>query len=824
MLPAKPSTHCPNEKDLSVNFDNKSRNHVIPGSSFKGQHLAPKFDYLRPTSAPPTDVFHNYGEPSRRALEENNSSFLLTPAQSKNKAQEGSPIQEGDPRSKPEYAAFFYNYSRLDPRLPPPIYSPGQSSWRWWPSTAPSGDLGAVPPNQNANTSTSIQTQNIEQVSSFPSAASYMIHHSTTRRRTSMDFGLSGSVPIKPPENELSHSEDPSRKKKGLVDMIQEDFPRTPSPVFGSDVASLKKDKEGKKGNDSENSKKKDFDSGSLASSISSLVDSPTHRHTGSGSHRLENANGAEHHLESLGDLMNDLSLDQKTLYHSSTGRYPKSKIANLPSNEPAVDSFGSRGNDSFMPTFPTGSRRFGKGPRASDEKFSREIRETYPSSIQTGTVLPPATISTSYPLSATLERPRPDTYYSPFSSFEDVRLRGPLLTPDYTEGIHPAAFPFTNSNDAFSVHGFVEPLNNSYTSGAEADESFFKARSTLLDTFRANKNRRFEVRDIVDHIVEFSGDQYGSRFIQLKLEAPTSPDDRALIFHEIISAAVPLMTDVFGNYVIQKFFELGTAGQRSLLASKMAGHVVSLSLQMYGCRVVQKALEFVSREQQETLVAELDGHVLRLVKDQNGNHVIQKCIERVSARHIQFIIEAFQTQIYALATHPYGCRVMQRIFEHAHPQDQVAPLLEELHRFTLTLVQDQYGNYVVQHILERGHSRDKRKIMAVLKPHIVNLSRHKFASNVMEKCVSYGDIYDLADMISIITAEKAETQSDDYNSALDNNRVDRPFNPSVLAPPAEHVLLVMMRDPFANYVVQKMLDIVSSPVQRHLVISKAHW
>lgn len=49
------------------------------------------------------------------------------------------------------------------------------------------------------------------------------------------------------------------------------------------------------------------------------------------------------------------------------------------------------------------------------------------------------------------------------------------------------------------------------------------------------------------------------------------------------------LMTDVFGNYVIQKFFEHGDQSQKRILASKMKGHVLSLSLQMYGCRVVQK-------------------------------------------------------------------------------------------------------------------------------------------------------------------------------------------------------------------------------------------
>lgn len=49
------------------------------------------------------------------------------------------------------------------------------------------------------------------------------------------------------------------------------------------------------------------------------------------------------------------------------------------------------------------------------------------------------------------------------------------------------------------------------------------------------------------------------------------------------------LMIDVFGNYVIQKFFEHGNQSQKKVLASQMKNHIQALSVSMYGCRVVQK-------------------------------------------------------------------------------------------------------------------------------------------------------------------------------------------------------------------------------------------
>ncbi len=63
------------------------------------------------------------------------------------------------------------------------------------------------------------------------------------------------------------------------------------------------------------------------------------------------------------------------------------------------------------------------------------------------------------------------------------------------------------------------------------------------------------------------------------------------MIFAEILPEANQLMTDVFGNYVVQKLFEHGTDEQRAILAEQLLGNVLKLTKSMYGCRVVQKAL-----------------------------------------------------------------------------------------------------------------------------------------------------------------------------------------------------------------------------------------
>ena len=116
---------------------------------------------------------------------------------------------------------------------------------------------------------------------------------------------------------------------------------------------------------------------------------------------------------------------------------------------------------------------------------------------------------------------------------------------------------------------------------------------------------------------------------------------------------------------------------------------------------------------------------------------------------------------------------------------------MEELHRYAISLIQDQYGNYVIQHILERGKPDDKAFIISKVKGNVLAMSKHKFASNVVEKCVSFGGIDDRHEIIDEVATTKADGTTP---------------------------LFTMMKDQFANYVVQKLLDVANEEEKVMLV------
>ncbi|GMI81766.1 pumilio 2 [Hibiscus trionum] len=349
---------------------------------------------------------------------------------------------------------------------------------------------------------------------------------------------------------------------------------------------------------------------------------------------------------------------------------------------------------------------------------------------------------------------------------------------------------PIRHTDLNMRFHSGTRNLAGSVTgyAGYNMAESF---PSSLLEEFKSNKTKCFELSEIAGHVVEFSADQYGSRFIQQKLETATT-EEKNMIYEEIMPQALALMTDVFGNYVIQKFFEHGLPAQRRELACKLLGHVLTLSLQMYGCRVIQKAIEVVELDQKISMVHELDGSVMRCVRDQNGNHVIQKCIECVPEENIQFIVTTFFDQVVTLSTHPYGCRVIQRILEHCKDPKTQSKVMDEILGSVSLLAQDQYGNYVIQHVLEHGKPHERSIIIKELAGKIVQMSQQKFASNVVEKCLTFGG-----------SAERQLLVNEMLGSTDENEP-----------------LQAMMKDQFANYVVQKVLETCDDQ-QRELILSR---
>ncbi|KAF8060978.1 ARM repeat-containing protein [Lyophyllum atratum] len=300
-------------------------------------------------------------------------------------------------------------------------------------------------------------------------------------------------------------------------------------------------------------------------------------------------------------------------------------------------------------------------------------------------------------------------------------------------------------------------------------------------------------LEDLQGEIPALCKDQHGCRYLQKKLEEGI-PEHRDMIFRETFGHFAELMTDPFGNYLCQKLLEFSTDEQRNVICESVAQDLVNISLNMHGTRAVQKMVDFLSTRRQadhrynaqiHSIIVALSLHVVVLIKDLNGNHVIQKCLNKLAPEDNQFIYNAVAANCVEVATHRHGCCVLQRCIDHASDHQRVQ-LVTEITYNALTLVQDPYGNYVVQYILDLNDNRFSDAVIRQFAGNVCALSVQKFSSNVIEKCVRVAE---------------HSTRKMLIEELLNRTRLEK-----------------LLRDSYGNYCVQTALD-YAEPAQRALLV-----
>jgi hypothetical protein len=293
------------------------------------------------------------------------------------------------------------------------------------------------------------------------------------------------------------------------------------------------------------------------------------------------------------------------------------------------------------------------------------------------------------------------------------------------------------------------------------------------------------EDREILTNAYEMAKDQMGCRVLQRKLEA-TTEFVLGSVFSQTLLHFPELMVHPFGNYLCQKMIEICSEAQVKMIMDLIAPQLLELSLDPHGTRVVQKVIEvFGQNPCISVVITALRPHTSRLVTDLNGNHVVQRFLHACTPSLNQFIFDAICTTIIDVATNRHGCCVLQRCVDSASEFQREA-LVSCIVDNAVTLVQDAYGNYAVQYVLDLNIPAVNARLGRIFTQQIVALSEQKFSSNVIEKCLQ-------------------QNQPDVQEEMI--KEIAKPRN-----------LSEMITDQYANYVVQRALTLAPPRLEKDLL------
>lgn len=465
--------------------------------------------------------------------------------------------------------------------------------------------------------------------------------------------------------------------------------------------------------------------------------------------------------------------------HNASLGRIPPSAMSHRHSRELS-------GGDGRRDEHANGYQQIMSGLQASAAPFGPAT--TAASSAET----------TSNPLA------QPTTMQFPNQAFGYPHYGMQMMNMGMTPLHMASPMAFQNQMQPFQPQNAYPPFPNYPVQNRYQDSQARVIQQRRIQN--GEENARFsnvKLEQLQGEILGLCKDQHGCRYLQKKLEE-RNPEHIHVIFVETYLHVVELMTDPFGNYLCQKLLEFCNDDQRTILINNAAPEMVKIALNSHGTRALQKMIEFINTpEQIQTVINALGDKVVELIQDLNGNHVIQKCLNRLSASDAQvsyhaendmrestansrkFIFETVGNNCVAVGTHRHGCCVLQRCIDHA-TGPQKSKLISQITDSAFQLVQDPFGNYVLQYIVDLQEEPFTNPLCYAFQGRIPLLSKQKFSSNVIEKCIRGAD------------------------SSVTRMMIEEMINP----PELER----MLKDSYANYVVQTAMDYADPETKGRLV------
>lgn len=304
------------------------------------------------------------------------------------------------------------------------------------------------------------------------------------------------------------------------------------------------------------------------------------------------------------------------------------------------------------------------------------------------------------------------------------------------------------------------------------------------------NTPQRPPLDALLGQVRRLSRDQVGCRLVQQALDEEGAPA-ATLILNEGLPFWGEAMVDPFGNYLFQKILEKITPEERIMLVKSVGSRLVNASLNLHGTRSVQKIVELCAIDEEkgepkenkdgetaaDILTRSLAPAAARLCIDSHGNHVIQRILLKLGHKHAKFVFDAVAESVGDVARHRHGCCVIQRCLD-SPPCPARSHLVRRIVEKSLELMQDAYGNYVVQYVLDVCSDEDVHAVCESVVGKVNLLAIQKFSSNVMEKCL-----------------ERCTDRVKEHylNELSDPERIRE-----------------LMMDPFGNYVVQRALSVAT--------------
>jgi hypothetical protein len=215
------------------------------------------------------------------------------------------------------------------------------------------------------------------------------------------------------------------------------------------------------------------------------------------------------------------------------------------------------------------------------------------------------------------------------------------------------------------------------------------------------------------------------SKKLQSLIPQSTPEGKESLI--ELISRHIhELMVDQYANYMISCLISESSQPQRIKILQSIKSHLINIACNQIGTHCLQNLVSLCSSVYEENIyISEFKGYVVSLSTHIYGSYVIQRLV--TTLKNKSALVSDLIGHSSDLSRHRLGICIIKRCVHDCRIKDEILADVVEL-------IQDPFGNYAVQYVLEIWGEKAYSQFTSHLKGIVVSLSSQKFSSNVLAK------------------------------------------------------------------------------------------
>ena len=229
---------------------------------------------------------------------------------------------------------------------------------------------------------------------------------------------------------------------------------------------------------------------------------------------------------------------------------------------------------------------------------------------------------------------------------------------------------------------------------------------------------------------------QTGSKILQNYLKN-TPPQIIHLLYNEINTKLNILLLDPYANYFCLKLFCFLNENDRISFLSLIVKNISIFSTNKIATYPIQYIVTHLnSKTEMQIIIHQINKNLMKLALDIYGTHVIEKILisfdKELCSEIFNFITENF----IFLSNHVNGLCLVKKILIIQYQNNSYSNLKEIIINKCSELIENPYGNYALQIVIDNWNNNDLFDIFKQFFGHLTELSSMKYASNVIERFI----------------------------------------------------------------------------------------